>query len=462
MPGGVWLVRLDAVDASAALSQVVAETLHVPAAAQLRERLAGAETLLVLDNCEHVVDAVAALVARAARRGAAAARARHQPGAARARRRARAPARAADAPTTRSRCSPAGPASMRRQFVLDADTTARGRGGVPVARRAAAGDRARRGAGAVAVGARHRAPARRPVRPAAGPDQPPAGAAAGPRRRDRVELRAAVPRRPARAVGAVLLRGRAPRWTRPSTCSAPSACRPASVLDTISRLVDRSLVSVDSAEDGAVRYRLLDSIRAFAADRLREAGLAETSRRRAHAAWYAQTAELVRGARAQRAPAGVPGDRAGRDGPTSTPPWPGARARPAARRPASPTGSAGPGSSSATARPAPRGSATRSPSTHAAVGAGRRPPARRLARGVGRRRRPRPGRPRRAPRRIADELADDVLRADVHRHQAFSAIQQGRPDVVLAAATASLATYRRARPGRGERPPACCSRRSAR
>ncbi|HWI33652.1 MAG TPA: BTAD domain-containing putative transcriptional regulator, partial [Lapillicoccus sp.] len=60
-PGGVWLVRLDAVDASAALTQVVAETLHVPSGAALTERLSGAETVLVLDNCEHLAGPVAAL-----------------------------------------------------------------------------------------------------------------------------------------------------------------------------------------------------------------------------------------------------------------------------------------------------------------------------------------------------------------------------------------------------------------
>ena len=45
-------------------------------------------------------------------------------------------------------------------------------------------------------------------------------------------------------------------------------------------------------------------------------------------------------------------------------------------------------------------------------------------------------------RSLAEELADEVLIADVDRHQAFLAIQQGRPEVVLSAAAASLATYR--------------------
>jgi predicted ATPase len=63
----------------------------------------------------------------------------------------------------------------------------------------------------------------------------------------------------------------------------------ASVLDTISRLVARSMVNVDEADDGSVRYRLLDSIRAYAADRLRETGQSGAAFA-AHADWYATTA----------------------------------------------------------------------------------------------------------------------------------------------------------------------------
>ena len=62
------------------------------------------------------------------------------------------------------------------------------------------------------------------------------------------------------------------------------------VLDTITRLVDRSLVSVENAEAGGVRYRLLDSIQAFAAARLRESGDSAVAAA-AHASWYAATAD---------------------------------------------------------------------------------------------------------------------------------------------------------------------------
>ena len=49
------------------------------------------------------------------------------------------------------------------------------------------------------------------------------------------------------------------------------------------------MVNVDEADDGSVRYRLLDSIRAYAADRLRETGQSGAAFA-AHADWYATTA----------------------------------------------------------------------------------------------------------------------------------------------------------------------------
>jgi predicted ATPase/DNA-binding NarL/FixJ family response regulator len=64
---GVWLVRLDQLRDQALVAQAVAGTLglqdragYAPAVA-LAEYLAGRQLLLVLDNCEHLVDAVAKL-----------------------------------------------------------------------------------------------------------------------------------------------------------------------------------------------------------------------------------------------------------------------------------------------------------------------------------------------------------------------------------------------------------------
>jgi predicted ATPase/DNA-binding SARP family transcriptional activator len=50
-----------------------------------------------------------------------------------------------------------------------------------------------------------------------------------------------------------------------------------SALDIIDRLVDRSLVTVDADGTAGTRYRLLDSVRAFAADRAAEAGAADAA-----------------------------------------------------------------------------------------------------------------------------------------------------------------------------------------
>ena len=63
-----------------------------------------------------------------------------------------------------------------------------------------------------------------------------------------------------------------------------------SAADVIGRLADRSLVAVEFPVDGgAARYRLLDSIRAFALERLRDAALDETALR-AQADWFAAVA----------------------------------------------------------------------------------------------------------------------------------------------------------------------------
>ena len=65
----------------------------------------------------------------------------------------------------------------------------------------------------------------------------------------------------------------------------------AAAIDVVGRLANRSLVIVD--DDGAamtVRYRLLDSIRAFALEAMSEAEMTERARA-AHAAWFAAAAE---------------------------------------------------------------------------------------------------------------------------------------------------------------------------
>ena len=88
---------------------------------------------------------------------------------------------------------------------------------------------------------------------------------------DRMELRAALSRRPKRRAWALPLRGWSPAprrrvaYSRRSTCPRP----PRSTLS--GRLASRSLVIVDD-EGPVVRYRLLDSIRAYARDAMAETG----------------------------------------------------------------------------------------------------------------------------------------------------------------------------------------------
>ncbi|WP_432093317.1 ATP-binding protein [Streptomyces sp. bgisy100] len=68
-PGGVWLVELAALDDGSRLAQTVASHLRLGNEAigdpltRLVEHVAGERMLLVLDNCEHVLDAGAALTA---------------------------------------------------------------------------------------------------------------------------------------------------------------------------------------------------------------------------------------------------------------------------------------------------------------------------------------------------------------------------------------------------------------
>ncbi|HEY7273504.1 MAG TPA: BTAD domain-containing putative transcriptional regulator [Actinoplanes sp.] len=64
---------------------------------------------------------------------------------------------------------------------------------------------------------------------------------------------------------------------------------PPTGVDVLTRLVDRSLSTVDVGAGGAVRYRLLDSVREFGRERLR-ASRQEDRALAAHAAWFAAAA----------------------------------------------------------------------------------------------------------------------------------------------------------------------------
>jgi len=77
-------------------------------------------------------------------------------------------------------------------------------------------------------------------------------------------------------------------------CAGPALAGPAAdeVLYLLAGLVDKSLVVADDADGGAVRYRMLETVRAYGAERLAEAGEDEALAR-AHAAWSLELAETA-------------------------------------------------------------------------------------------------------------------------------------------------------------------------
>ena len=77
-----------------------------------------------------------------------------------------------------------------------------------------------------------------------------------------------------------------------STADEPSGVEPEGVIDVIASLVDKSLVVAQEDEAGDVRYRLLETVRAYAAERLAERGEpAAATTRDAHAHHFLALAE---------------------------------------------------------------------------------------------------------------------------------------------------------------------------
>ena len=83
-----------------------------------------------------------------------------------------------------------------------------------------------------------------------------------------------------------------------SICADDELLPEADVLDVLATLVDKSLV--DAVGAGEVRYRLLETVRAFAADRLAESGEAAAVRDR-HAAYLLELGRAGRTVAAQHA-----------------------------------------------------------------------------------------------------------------------------------------------------------------
>jgi len=76
--------------------------------------------------------------------------------------------------------------------------------------------------------------------------------------------------------------------------AAEAVCRPPDmtpdrVFEVLAELVERNLLLSDDAADGDVRFRLLETVREFAAERLESGGHAEAARQ-AHAAYFADFA----------------------------------------------------------------------------------------------------------------------------------------------------------------------------
>lgn len=288
VPGGIWLVRLDALDAATSISQAVAETFNLSGEPALFERVAGSEPLLVFDNCEHVVDQVSELIGRlldVTTRLRVLATSQLPLGLDGERVYPVAPLRMADSVrlfTDRA-------IAARPRLELDPEATKTvaqlcfSLDGLPLAIELAAArikslsvqEIARRLDDRFALlqdPTSRRPPRRRALAAAIGwsyellfPDDQ-------------------------RALWALAcFSGGAPLDAAERVLDVLGV-PPAAADDAISRLVDRSLVQVEMAEHGAVRYRLLDSIRAFAVDRLGESAWRDDALA-AHAEWLADTAD---------------------------------------------------------------------------------------------------------------------------------------------------------------------------
>ena len=438
LPGGVWLVRLDAVDPGADLSQVLAETLHVSNGEQaLLDRLSASPAVLLLDNCEHLAPPLARLVSLlldAAPQLRVLATSQVPLGLEDEHRHQLEPLDQEESVTLFGRRAQ----KERSQFVLDPSTTAvvqeicRSLDGLPLAIELAA---SRVRSLSVTDIARHlddrftllRDPnSFRPER--------------------RRALQAAIEWSydllfpdDQRALWALSC------FAGSSSLAAAEAVLSAlgvpahAVLDTISRLVDRSLVIVDPGEGADVRYRLLDSIRAYARDRLRESGLTDTAAS-AHAQWYGETAtwcdEHVRTDSQPRCLSIARAERANIDLALT---WCSQRDPLLGLRIANGFGWTWVvlGDGTAGAARVRNAIIDQAPARDRATGlltaawleasAGDLSLAQRDLDQA---------------RALAMDLADDVLLADVARHQAFLAIQQGRPDLVLSSTAESLASYR--------------------
>ncbi|HEX4416403.1 MAG TPA: BTAD domain-containing putative transcriptional regulator, partial [Kofleriaceae bacterium] len=289
-PDGTWLVRLENVRTPAALAQTIGEAFGIGGATEalVHERLQAAGALVVLDNCEHLIDEIAELTARlldAAPQLTVLATSQvplNLDGEVVV---TLAPLALADSVGLFAHRA----GERRRSFVLDPDSESaiedvcRSLDGLPLAIELAA--------------ARTRALS---VQEIARRLDDRFGLLSDPSSRHPQRHRALAtaiawsydllfPDEQRGLWALACFDGGAPLDAAEHVAGAlgvPSAA----ALDVLGRLADRSLVAVDVGDGGSVRYRLLDSVRAFASLRLREAG-DDAVARRAHCDWFAAAAD---------------------------------------------------------------------------------------------------------------------------------------------------------------------------
>jgi predicted ATPase/DNA-binding winged helix-turn-helix (wHTH) protein len=281
-PAGVWVVELASVADPSGVPHAVAAALGVregaDAVGSLRAWLADRRLLVVLDNCEHVVEAAAALVADLLRAGgglrvlATSREALAVPGEAV---RAVQPLAEADAVglfLDRARLRNPDFERSRDDSKAIAEVCV-GLDGIPLALELAAARARVLSAAQIAarLGDRLRLLA-------------PAGRATPSRHRtlrDAVDWSHDLLPEEERALFrrlSVFAGG----WTLEA---AEAVCREPEVLDLLDRLVDKSLVTAEG-QNGDARYRMLETIRQYAAEKLCEAG-EDVALRARHLAWFA-------------------------------------------------------------------------------------------------------------------------------------------------------------------------------
>ena len=302
-----WPGSRAATTADEVVDTVIAALNVTGGEAALFERLKGAAAVVILDNCEHVVDAAAALAVRLLDA----------------------------APGLRILCTSQVPLDVDGEAVFELAPLALADAVELFTRRAAraastGGASRRRGAASCAVRStvcrwRSSSPRRGPRRcrsrrsPAASTTASTCCAtrpAAGPSAAERSGRRSGGATSccsPTTSAGC----GRSPRspaahrCRRSSSSSRRSTCPASAAIDVVGRLASRSLVIVDDDGVAPVRYRLLDSIRAFALEAMADAGLTERALA-AHAAWFADAAGSSTARRAQQPPGRAPRLRPGR------------------------------------------------------------------------------------------------------------------------------------------------------